>query len=95
MAAEFDTLSKFAACRRELEANFVPGYLQLVEEISKTASEKPQERFLLESFAVDAPNVYREERGRPWPPTQGQCRRKRPFLCYRMPAGAVGAAWFG
>ncbi len=64
MAAEFDAPSVFAACRRELEANFVPGYLQLVAEIPKTASEKPQERFLLESFAVDAANVYREERGR-------------------------------
>ncbi|MDP7549197.1 MAG: AMP-binding protein [Alphaproteobacteria bacterium] len=61
--AAFDPHSVFAACRRELEANFVPGYLQVVEEIPKTASEKPLERFLLESFAIDAPNVHREERG--------------------------------
>ncbi len=59
--AAFDPQSVFATCRRELEANFVPGYLQLVEEIPKTASEKPQERFLLDAFALDAPNVYREE----------------------------------
>jgi len=50
----------FAACRRDLEANFVPSYLQVVDEIPKTASEKPQERFLLEQFAPDAPNVYCE-----------------------------------
>jgi crotonobetaine/carnitine-CoA ligase len=60
--AAFDPQSVFAACRRELEANFVPGYLQLVEEIPKTASEKPQERFLLDAFTLDAPNVYQEER---------------------------------
>jgi crotonobetaine/carnitine-CoA ligase len=48
----------FAACRAGLEANFVPTYLQVVDEIPKTASEKPQERFLLERFAPDAKNVY-------------------------------------
>jgi crotonobetaine/carnitine-CoA ligase len=40
----------FAACRHSLEPNFVPSYVQMVEEIPKTASEKPQERFLLERF---------------------------------------------
>jgi crotonobetaine/carnitine-CoA ligase len=50
----------FAACRRDLEANFVPSYLQVVDEIPKTASEKPQERFLLERFAPAAPNVFSE-----------------------------------
>ena len=60
--SEFDPQSVFAACRRELEANFVPSYLQVVDEIPKTASEKPLERFLLDSFATDAPNVYREAR---------------------------------
>jgi crotonobetaine/carnitine-CoA ligase len=54
----FDAADVFAVCRRQLEANFVPTYLQVVDEIPKTASEKPQERFLLEAFAVDAPNVY-------------------------------------
>jgi crotonobetaine/carnitine-CoA ligase len=37
-------------CRAGLEANFVPTYLQIVNEIPKTASEKPQERFLRERF---------------------------------------------
>ena len=36
----------FEACRAGLESNFVPTYLQIMEEIPKTASEKPQERFL-------------------------------------------------
>ena len=50
----------FAACRKGLEPNFVPTYLQIVDEIPKTASEKPQERFLLERFAPDAPGVFTE-----------------------------------
>ena len=53
----FDPKSVFAACRAGLEPNFVPSYLQVVEEIPKTASEKPQERFLLERFAPGAPGV--------------------------------------
>jgi crotonobetaine/carnitine-CoA ligase len=47
----------FDLCREQLESNFVPSYLQLVDEIPKTASEKPQERFLLEAFDTDADNI--------------------------------------
>ncbi|MCU0669924.1 MAG: AMP-binding protein [Myxococcota bacterium] len=54
--------SVFEHCRKGLEPNFVPSFLQVVDEIPKTASEKPQERFLLERFAPDAPGVFREER---------------------------------
>jgi crotonobetaine/carnitine-CoA ligase len=59
---EFSPASLFAACRESLEANFVPSYLQVVDQIPKTASEKPQERFLLDRFDVDSPDVFREER---------------------------------
>jgi len=52
--------SIFAACREKLEPNFVPSYLQILDEIPKTASEKPQERFLLDAFDVNAENVYTE-----------------------------------
>lgn len=52
--------SIFAKCRRDLEPNFVPSYLQVVDEIPKTASEKPQERFLLERFDPDAEGVHGE-----------------------------------
>ena len=55
-----DAASIFAACRQRLEPNFVPSYLQLMNEIPKTASEKPQERLLLEQFAADTANVYTE-----------------------------------
>lgn len=54
----FDADSVFAACRKGLEPNFVPSYLQVVDEIPKTASEKPQERFLIERFAPDGPGIF-------------------------------------
>lgn len=54
----FDPAAVFAACRAALEPNFVPSWLQVVDEIPKTISEKPQERFLLDRFAPDAPGVH-------------------------------------
>jgi carnitine-CoA ligase len=57
-ATQFDAKAVFAACVAGLEPNFVPSYLQVVDEIPKTASEKPQERFLLERFAPAAAGVY-------------------------------------
>ncbi|MCH7743919.1 MAG: AMP-binding protein [Proteobacteria bacterium] len=56
----FDPDEVFARCRRDLEPNFVPSYIQLVSEIPKTASEKPQERFLLEQFDEDLATVFTE-----------------------------------
>jgi crotonobetaine/carnitine-CoA ligase len=56
--ARIDAAALFAHCRRGLEANFVPSYLQVVDEIPKTASEKPQERFLLDAFSSGAANVF-------------------------------------
>jgi crotonobetaine/carnitine-CoA ligase len=61
-ALRFDAASLFAACRARLEPNFVPMYLQVVDEIPKTASEKPQERLLLERFDPRAANVYTQAR---------------------------------
>ena len=55
---QLDPADVIAACRRELEKNFVPSYLQIVDEIPKTASEKPQERFLREMFDPDSERVY-------------------------------------
>ena len=53
----FDSQTIFDNCRQKLESNSVPSYLQIVDEIPKTASEKPLERFLLESFDTNADNV--------------------------------------
>ncbi len=62
--APIDVQSVFASCREKLEPNFVPSYLQVVDEIPKTASEKPQERLLAAAFDPAAPNVHRERRAR-------------------------------
>ncbi|MBT4162812.1 MAG: AMP-binding protein [Gammaproteobacteria bacterium] len=56
----FEPTDVFSICRKELEANFVPSYLQVVTEIPKTASEKPQERFLLDQFDETSPNIHTE-----------------------------------
>ncbi len=56
--ADLDSKQIFDLCRDKLESNFVPGYLQIVDEIPKTASEKPMERFLLEAFDPAADNIY-------------------------------------
>jgi crotonobetaine/carnitine-CoA ligase len=57
----FDAGQVFAACRAKLDPNSVPDFIQLVPEIPKTASEKPQERFLLEALDVHADNVFAQE----------------------------------
>jgi crotonobetaine/carnitine-CoA ligase len=56
--ASLEAADVFARCREGLEPNFVPSYLQIVDEIPKTASEKPQERFLLDAFSETADNVF-------------------------------------
>jgi crotonobetaine/carnitine-CoA ligase len=56
--ARFDAQAVFAACRARLDGNSVPRFLQVVDEIPKTASEKPQERFLLQAFDAAAANVH-------------------------------------
>jgi crotonobetaine/carnitine-CoA ligase len=57
--ADPDPAAIFRSCRDRLEPNFVPSYLQVLEEIPKTASEKPQERLLLTQFDPNAPNIFR------------------------------------
>ncbi len=58
--ASIDPDAVFGTCRTELEANFVPTYLQLVDEIPKTASEKPLESILSAAFSPGADNVRTE-----------------------------------
>lgn len=58
---KFDAPSVFAHCRRVLEPNAVPSFLQVVAEIPKTASEKPQERLLRERLKPGAPDIYAAE----------------------------------
>ena len=57
-ASRFDPKSLFDHCRAGLEPNFVPSYIQVLDEIPRTASEKPQERILQERFSPDASDVF-------------------------------------
>jgi len=52
-----DAASIFALCEARLERNSIPTYLQFVEEIPKTASEKPLERVLRLELSPTALNV--------------------------------------
>jgi crotonobetaine/carnitine-CoA ligase len=56
--APIDPAAIFEVCRRELEPNFIPSFLQIVEEIPKTISEKALDRVLRQQFAPSAPNVF-------------------------------------
>jgi crotonobetaine/carnitine-CoA ligase len=47
---EADPETLFAWASQRLEPNMVPSFLHIVPAIPKTASEKPQERFLVEMF---------------------------------------------
>ena len=56
---DFDGAALFKHCRESLEANFVPSFIQIVQEIPKTASEKPQERFLVEDLNRGGDNILK------------------------------------
>ena len=56
----FDPQAVFRACRVQLEATLVPQYVQVLDAIPKTASEKPQERFLVEAFETSPGSVFAE-----------------------------------
>ena len=58
----FDVQALFRLCRQKLEPNVVPSFIQVLHQIPKTASEKPQERFLLERFEKDRASVHTERR---------------------------------
>ncbi|MBT7696103.1 MAG: AMP-binding protein [Desulfobacterales bacterium] len=58
---EVDPAGIFECARKGLEANSVPSYLLYVDEIPKTISEKPQERFLKEKFEENLEQVYKQE----------------------------------
>lgn len=55
---QLDPAAIFALCRAKLEGNAVPSYLQIVDEIPKTASEKNLERLLKDDFHPQALNVH-------------------------------------
>ena len=60
--AAFDVQGLFRTCRGKLEPVAVPIYVQLLHRIPKTASEKPQDRFLIEALGNDRAAVHTEVR---------------------------------
>jgi crotonobetaine/carnitine-CoA ligase len=54
----FDAATVFRACSDKLDRNSVPDFIQVLDEIPKTASEKPQERFLVEAFENRPQDVH-------------------------------------
>ena len=58
----FDAQALFALCRRQLEPHSVPSFIQVLTAIPKTASEKPQDRFLIEAFKTQPHCVHAELR---------------------------------
>lgn len=56
-AAAFDARALLGRLRGQLEANSVPSFVQILTEIPKTASEKPQERFLLANFQAGGAHI--------------------------------------
>jgi crotonobetaine/carnitine-CoA ligase len=56
-----DVKALFQACLAGLERNSVPSFIQVVDAIPKTVSEKNLDRILREDFSQEAENVYRFE----------------------------------
>jgi acyl-coenzyme A synthetase/AMP-(fatty) acid ligase len=58
---KLDPASIFACARKGLEANSVPSYLLVLDEIPMTISQKPQERYLRQSFEECPEKVLKQE----------------------------------
>ncbi len=56
-----DPADIYEKCRQDLEPNFIPSYLQLVDEIPKTISEKALSRVLRGDFQPDGEGIYKSE----------------------------------
>lgn len=56
-----DPASIFEKCKKDLESNFIPSYLQVVEDIPKTISEKALDRKLKEDFEKNVGTIYKFE----------------------------------
>jgi acyl-CoA synthetase (AMP-forming)/AMP-acid ligase II len=53
-----DAASIFKLAESKLERNSVPSYVQVVDEIPKSPSEKYLDRVLRDQFSQDADNVF-------------------------------------
>ena len=57
-AAPVDPLSIFEDCRMRLGAGGIPDFVQIVPEIPKTASEKPQDRYLIDLIGQAGCSIF-------------------------------------
>jgi len=56
-----DPAAIFETAAKKLEANSVPSYIMHMDQIPKTITEKPQERFLKKSFEDNKDRVYKQD----------------------------------
>jgi len=56
-----DPSSVYAHCKQALEANFIPSFLQVVDDIPKTVTEKALARVLREAFEKGEGTIFRHE----------------------------------
>lgn len=56
--AVLDPAVIYEKCKKDLEPNFIPSYIQLVDEVPKTISEKFMSRVLKDDFSKDSDTVY-------------------------------------
>lgn len=56
--ARHDPRRVIDACREKLPPSHVPAFIQTIQEIPKTASEKPQDRFLVEAFQHSPRSIH-------------------------------------
>ncbi len=55
---DFDPLAPFARCRAKLGPTAVPSFVQIADDIPKTASEKPIDRLLIEMLKTDDARIF-------------------------------------
>lgn len=58
---QIDPQKIFSVCRKKLPPNFVPSYIQILNEIPKTPSEKPKDHLLKTTFNPESENVFTEK----------------------------------
>jgi crotonobetaine/carnitine-CoA ligase len=73
----FDPCLVFEHCRQKIGTNSVPGYVQIVSEIPKTASEKPQSRFLVNMLTEDNASLFSPSGRAKITPLESSLERKK------------------
>lgn len=56
-----DPKAIYDKCKKDMEPNFIPSFLQIVPDIPKTVSEKALDRKLREDFLAGGGTIYKYE----------------------------------